>query len=94
MSESARIDVRLRPDLKALVEEAAELSGQTVASFVASTAIERAKSVVDSAQRIRLGRKDAEAFLAAVERPVDRDDALGRLIRTVEAKATRRVRKR
>jgi uncharacterized protein (DUF1778 family) len=84
---TARIDVRLRSDLKRLVEEAAELSAQTVASFVASTIVERAKKVVESAQRIRMGRADADAFLAALDRPVNRDDALGRLIRSVERKA-------
>jgi uncharacterized protein (DUF1778 family) len=42
---TARIDLRLRADLKRLVEEAAELSAQTVASFVTSTVIDRAKSV-------------------------------------------------
>jgi uncharacterized protein (DUF1778 family) len=81
-----RIDIRLRADLKRLVEEAAELSSQTVASFVASTVVERAKHVIESQQSLRLGRADAEAFLAALERPVDPDDALGRLIRSVENK--------
>jgi uncharacterized protein (DUF1778 family) len=84
---TARIDLRLRADLKRLVEEAAELSAQTVASFVTSTVVERAKSVVESAQRVRLGRADAEAFLAALDRPVERSDALGRMIRDVEKRA-------
>jgi len=53
---------------------------------VASTVVERAKHVVESQQRMRLARADAEAFLAALDRPVDPDDALGRLIRTVEDK--------
>ena len=83
---TARIDLRLRADLKRLVEEAAELSAQTVSSFVTSTVVERAKSVVESAQRVRLGRADAEAFLAALERPVDHNDALSRMIRDVEGR--------
>jgi len=91
---TARIDLRLRADLKDLIEEAAELSAQTVASFVSSTVVERAKAVVESAQRLRLERNDAEAFLAALDRPVNRDDALGRLIRKVEAKAAPPRRKR
>jgi uncharacterized protein (DUF1778 family) len=86
--------LRLRADLKRLVEEAAELSAQTVASFVTSTVVERAKIVVESAQRVRLGRADAEAFLKALERPVDRDDALGRMIRDVEKRTKQTARKR
>jgi uncharacterized protein (DUF1778 family) len=81
---TARIDLRLRADLKRLLEEAAELSAQTVAGFVTSTVVERAKSVVESARRVRLGRADAEAFLAALERPVDLNDSLSRMIRDVE----------
>jgi uncharacterized protein (DUF1778 family) len=81
---TARIDLRLRPDLKDLIDEAAELSAQSVATFVASTVVERAKQVVESAHRLRLGRADAEAFLAALDQPVDRNDPLGRLIRKVE----------
>ena len=84
---TARIDLRLREDLKRLVEEAADLSGQTVASFATSTVVERAKSIVESARRIHLGRADGEAFLAALDRPVDRDDALGRLLRDSRADA-------
>jgi uncharacterized protein (DUF1778 family) len=91
---TARIDLRLREDLKDLIEEAAELSAQTVASFVSSTVVERAKAVVESAQRLRLGRTDAEAFLAALDRPVDRHDALARLIRNVEEKARPAARKK
>ena len=91
---TARIDLRLRADLKRLVEEAAELSAQTVASFVTSTVVERAKNVVESAQRVRLGRADAEAFLATLERPVDQGDALGRMIREVEGRAKLASRKR
>lgn len=91
---TARIDLRLREDLKELIEEAAELSAQTVASFVSSTVVERAKAVVESSQRLRLGRTDAAAFLAALDRPVDHDDALGRLLRNVEAKARPAARKK
>jgi uncharacterized protein (DUF1778 family) len=75
-------------------DDAAELSAQTVASFVTSTVIERPKAVVESAQRVRLGRADAEAFLAALDRPVDRCDALGRMIRDVEKKAGLPARKK
>jgi uncharacterized protein (DUF1778 family) len=84
---TARIDLRLRADLKRLVEDAAELSAQTVASFVTSTVVERAKIVVEAAQRVRLGRADAEAFLSALDRPVDQGDALGRMFRDVERRA-------
>jgi uncharacterized protein (DUF1778 family) len=86
---SARIELRLRADVKRLVQAAAELSDQTVAGFVTSTLLEGAKSVIESVRRIRLGRADADAFLTALERPVDRNDVLSQTIRAVERSSRR-----
>jgi uncharacterized protein (DUF1778 family) len=92
-SSTARIDLRVRADLKELLEEAADLSAQTLAGFVAGAAISQAKKVVESAQRVRLSRADAEAFLAVLDRPINTDDALGRMMRAViaDSKPARRI---
>ncbi len=83
---TTRIDLRIRSDLKELLEEAAELSAQSVASFVTSTAIARAQNVVEAARRIRLTRADGEALLAALERPIDRNGPLGKLVQGTMAR--------
>lgn len=91
---TARIKLRLRTDLEDLIDQAAEPSTQRPASFVSSTAVEHAKALIEPAQRLSLGRTDAEAFLTALDRPVNCGDHLGRLIRKIEQKAKPAARKK
>ena len=63
---SVRIEVRPTRAQKALVEEAASSLGQTVASFMLSTVLERANEVLLSRVRV-LGDRDRDALLRALD---------------------------
>jgi uncharacterized protein (DUF1778 family) len=65
-AKTVRIEVRLSPEHKTLIENAAALCGQTVSAFVVSEMLERVRQV----QLTLLTRRDWGRFLEIV----DRDD--------------------
>ncbi len=65
-STAVRIEVRPTRAQKALVEEAASSLGQTVASFMLSTVLERANEVLLSRVRV-LGDRDRDVLLRALD---------------------------
>lgn len=64
---SARLDVRLRPDKKALIEEAATLSGKTVSEYVVSTLLQQSAEILERHRHIRLSDRDRDQFLALLD---------------------------
>lgn len=62
-----RIDLRISPDLKALLSRAASYSGMSLSSFLVSVAADRAKEVVAEHETLTLTPRDWEAFLAALD---------------------------
>ena len=65
----ARLDVRLDPERKALVEQAAGLLGQTISAFTVSTLAREAREVVERFGTISLSDRDRDAFLSALDTP-------------------------
>lgn len=63
----ARINVRLRSDLKETIEEAASVLDQTVSEFTISTAVREARRVLQDAQVTKLSNRDRDAFLATLD---------------------------
>jgi uncharacterized protein (DUF1778 family) len=61
-----RLEVRPTRDQKSLVEEAASSLGQTVASFMLSTVLERANEVLLSRVRV-LSDRDRDVLLSALD---------------------------
>lgn len=61
-----RIDVRLRPEQKTVIERAARIKGLTVTDFIVQNAIENAKQTIREHETWTLERPDAELFAAAL----------------------------
>jgi uncharacterized protein (DUF1778 family) len=57
-----RLDVRLLPADKDLVEQAAAVQGQSVSAFTVATLREKAQEVLAKAQATLLTRRDMELF--------------------------------
>ncbi|HZY85668.1 MAG TPA: DUF1778 domain-containing protein [Gemmataceae bacterium] len=66
-TNEARVDFRLTRQAKAVIEEAAALTGQSLSDFAVSTLLEKANEVL-SATRIRsLSERDAQIFLSVLD---------------------------
>jgi uncharacterized protein (DUF1778 family) len=62
--KTVRIEVRLTPEHKTLIENAAALHGQSLSAFVVSEVLERVRQI----QFTLLSRRDWERFLEIVDR--------------------------
>jgi len=62
-----RLDIRLNPDTKELIQEAAMLCNQTVTQFVVSTLAESAGKVVAEHTRAALSDRDRDLFLQLLD---------------------------
>ena len=63
-TKSVRIEVRLSPEHKTLIENAAALNGQSLSAFVVSEVLERVRQI----QLTLLSRRDWGRFLEIVDR--------------------------
>lgn len=69
-SDHERINLRLKRSAKTALEHAASLEGKTVSSFILNTAMARADETIQAHAVMTLNKRDSEAFLNALARPV------------------------
>ncbi len=67
-TKSDRIEVRVSPDTKALIERAAQERGISISAFATATLVETAKEVIEKSGRIQLSSGDQEIFLKALDK--------------------------
>jgi uncharacterized protein (DUF1778 family) len=78
VAKQERIEARLSPEAKSLIEDAAELSGMSVSDFLVSRAQVAAREVVSEHERWVLTRQQSRALLNALVNPPAANDALNR----------------
>ena len=66
-TESGRIHLRVRTEVKALIERAATLAGMTVSSFMLCHACDTARRLIAQQDRSTLVDRDRDAFFLALE---------------------------
>lgn len=85
MTNSARIAMRVHPDIKAEAEKAAAVLGsKSLSEFIIQAAMEKAKKVLEEHQRITLNNADFDGFFAACEKDSQPSDKLKSLGQKVE----------
>lgn len=85
-ARTERLDMRLTPDQKDLLERAASLSGQPLTGFALSHLVERAQEILDRFQRTVLSRRDAERFLDILSSDPEPTPALKAALRRRKAR--------
>jgi len=68
-SRTARLEARLSVEQKAVLQQAALLSGRTLSEFVVASAQEAAARVIQEHEAIRLNRAEQIAFVTALLDP-------------------------
>ncbi len=61
-----RLDVRIRPDVKKIIEQAADVLGVSTTDFACATLVAEAQSVLERHRRIVLGDADRDTLLRAL----------------------------
>src|SRR4051812_15807696 len=69
LANSERINFRLTPKKKAIIERAAVVKGMTLTQFAIMTLVKEAKEVLKSDHVLVLSDEDRDTFLAALDNP-------------------------
>jgi len=64
---SARLNFRLSPELKSMIEEAAAATGQSVSDFALSTLLQGSRNVLQQCQITQLSNRDRDKFIALLD---------------------------
>ena len=72
----ARLEARISPETKAMLQKAADLEGRTLTDFVIASVQAEALRVIERHQTLKLSMGDAEAFVDALLNPPQPNDAL------------------
>ena len=64
-----RITARIPHANRIIIERAAAVYGATVNQFIVQTALDRAGEILEREEMLRLSKRDARTFLAALENP-------------------------
>lgn len=68
-SRGARLEARISLEQKAVLQQAATLSGRTLSEFIVASAQEAASRVIQEHETIRLSRAEQMAFVTALLTP-------------------------
>jgi len=66
-----RLEARLSPDERALIERAASASGMSVSAFVVDAAVDRADEVITATTTTLVPAEYFDALVAALDKPDD-----------------------
>jgi uncharacterized protein (DUF1778 family) len=69
VSKSSRIEARITPDQKSLIERAAAYEGRTVSDFVVQTVQRAARTIVEEHEVIQLNREQSAALVELLLNP-------------------------
>lgn len=72
----ARLEARITPETKALLQKAADLEGRTLTDFVIASVHAEALRVIERHQILKLSMGDDEAFVDALLNPPQPNDAI------------------
>jgi uncharacterized protein (DUF1778 family) len=76
LQQTARLEARVNPEIKALWQKAADLQGVTLTDFVIASVQEAAYKVIQQHQTLKLSLEDAEAFVEALQNLPKPSDSL------------------
>ena len=80
-SRTEKLDLRLTPSAKRVLQTAASASRRTMSEFVLESALARAEETLPDRRRFGLDAERWSAFLAALDAPPRRSRRLGDLLR-------------
>ncbi|NOX54728.1 MAG: DUF1778 domain-containing protein [Planctomycetes bacterium] len=75
-AKTARLEARITPEQKELIERAAAYQGRTVSDFIVQTVHEAAKAVIEESEILRLNAAQSKAFVESLLAPPVPTDAL------------------
>lgn len=79
-SRSEKLDIRITPEAKQILQQAAKQRHTTISQFVLESALDSAGSVLAERSRLILNAEQWEAFMVALDAPPRRHPRMERLL--------------
>ncbi len=76
VEDNKRLNLRMRPEQKALIARAAALTQTDLTAFVTRSALREAEAVIDDAERLKLSKRDSLRVVELLESPPSANRAL------------------
>lgn len=71
-----RIELRTKPEIKAIIERAAQLRNTTVSAYMLESALQKARTDLKDAETLLLNEEDRDTFFKALSAPPEPNDSL------------------
>ena len=78
---SDKLDIRISPAAKRVLQEAARERHTTISQFVVDSALSAAQEILSERTRIGLGPEQWAAFMTALDAPAERHPRMERLLK-------------
>lgn len=84
--KTTRLDLRIRPDVKQIIEQAADVLGVSTTDFASAALVAEAQAVLDRHQRFVLNNADRDRLLEALASEEGPNEALVQATRKFDEK--------
>lgn len=71
-----RIELRTKPEIKAIIERAAQLRNTTVSAYMLESALQKARTDLKDAETLLLNEEDRDIFFKALAAPPEPNESL------------------
>ncbi|SLM31182.1 conserved hypothetical protein [Desulfamplus magnetovallimortis] len=78
----SRVSARVTPSVYNTLTEASEISGATINQFLVQAALEKAYTIIEHENKIKLNRQSADHLFQIIENPPKKNPKLAKAIRT------------
>jgi len=85
-NKEERIELRVKPSQKKLIENAASLSGLSTSSFMLNHALIAARTELDIIHKIKLSDRDRDVFMSVMKKNQPPNKALKNAVRNFRKK--------
>jgi uncharacterized protein (DUF1778 family) len=86
VEDKSRITARVPTELRATLEQAAQLQGATLNQFVVQSAFQEAQRIVERETLIRLSQRDAQKVFTLLDHPPKANARLAEALKACRAK--------
>jgi uncharacterized protein (DUF1778 family) len=81
MALTTRIEAKVTPETKSLIQQAADIESSTLADFLSKSAQTAALAVISNHNVLKLNTADSKAFAEAILNPKEPNEALKKAMR-------------
>jgi uncharacterized protein (DUF1778 family) len=80
-TKSTRIEIRINPEIKSIIEKAARIKGKTLSAYIIGNSLSNAQKDIEKLEMLSLDKKDRDMFYNLIVNPPVPNKALKNLMK-------------